>query len=140
MAPAVAGGWSPWGRICRMRPGAAHFLPLAAAAKKLDRFLSVTIFLGATTPPDLPVGLGGQLLATLGAAAGNDFTAVFGRHAGSVTVAALAHQFAGLICTFHETNSKFYKSRVYRWLDPQSQLARSPSGDLNGCFCFRTTS
>ena len=49
---------------------------------------------------DKPRCLRGQALAPLGAAARNDLSAVFGRHARPETVTAFANYTAGLECLF----------------------------------------
>ena len=49
---------------------------------------------------------GSETLATFGATTGQNLTAVFGGHAGTETVGALAFQNAGLKSSFHDSAPK----------------------------------
>ena len=77
-------------------------------------------------------GLCRQAFATLGAAGGQDLTAVFGRHAGAEAVVTLALEIARLECPFHGVIPK-WNSWIKEGADdspgrPGCQLARSPWG------------
>ena len=61
----------------------------------------VSGFDGKSVPGPTPDQSGGEPLASLGAARGNDSAATAGSHAGAESVPAGTLQAAGLECTFH---------------------------------------
>lgn len=84
--------------ICMIKLRATHFLPLCAADKNSERWRSAQK--DGWDAASLKA-LCREALASLRAAAGENLAAPFGRHAGTEAMAALAYQFAGLICAFH---------------------------------------
>src|SRR5215475_10129926 len=95
--PTRTGPWSSRLRLCRENAALETLAPLATA-RKSARCLSRSMmgFLKAGKP-----GSGAQALAAAGAAGGQNLAAAGGGEARAKTVAALAHQFAGLIGPLH---------------------------------------
>lgn len=81
-------------RACKTTPGAAHFRPALATRRNSERRFRRAI------PGDTACS-GGQALAALGAAPGQNSAAANGRHAGTESVPALANELAWLKGAFH---------------------------------------
>src|ERR1700721_848896 len=107
----TAPGPCPRRRACRTRPGIGALRPLAATRRNSERRVrrpGTGGMGGASSWPGAGGGcagaprLGGQALAALRAAIGEDLAAADGRHAGAEAVPALTDQLRRLVGALHE--------------------------------------
>ena len=106
--PRRAGLVSSRASACNTRPWTAALRPDLATRRNSARRVS-RVETGATTAP---AGSGGQLVAALSAAVGQDLAPAHGGHAGAEAVTALADQLGWLVSTLHGTPRKTQRSKA----------------------------